>query len=86
VPLVQVIAGRDGRVRRAELDRQVRVALDAELQRLGVEVGCREHLPADLEDRHLVPEREILHRAGQRQACRLELMLVHDSPSRSWPP
>jgi len=80
VPLVQVITGPDRLVRGPELDREVRVALDADLQRRAVEDGKREHLPAHLEDRHLVPEREVLHRARQRQAGRLEFMLVHDRP------
>jgi hypothetical protein len=83
VPLVQVVAGRDGGIGGAQLDRELGVALDAQLQRLAVEVAGREHLPLDLEDRHLVPERELLPGAGKRQALRLELVFVHDVPPRN---
>ena len=68
VPLVQMVAGPDRLVGAPELDREVRIALDTDLQRRAVEQGKREHLAADLEDRHLVPERELLHRTRQRQA------------------
>jgi len=34
------------------------------------------------EDRYLIPERQVLHRTRQRQAPCLELVLIHDPPSR----
>ena len=77
VPLVQVIARRDGWMGGPQLDRELRVAFDAQLQRLSVQAGQGEHLPADLEHRHLVAERELLLGTRQRQARCLELVLIH---------
>src|SRR5215469_6086381 len=77
VPLVQVVAGGDGRVTGPKLNRQIRIALETDLQRLAVKVGRGEHLPADLEYRHFVAEREVLDRSGKCQAIRLELMPIH---------
>src|SRR5690348_17088704 len=83
MPLVQVVAGHDSRMSGPQLDRELRVAFDAQLQWLSVQAGQGEHLPADLEDRYLVTERELLPGTRQRQARCLELVLIHDVPLRT---
>jgi hypothetical protein len=76
-----VVSGGDGRVGGPQLGREFRLALEAQFQRIAVQVAEREHLPRNLEHRYLVAEREVLHRTGQGQACRLEFTRIHDAPS-----
>src|SRR5215813_1233598 len=58
VTLVQVVAGLDLVVGPAQLLTELGLALDADLQRLSLQLGEREHLPARLEDGRLGTERE----------------------------
>src|SRR5262249_32453755 len=58
VALVQVVAGLDLVVRPAQLLAEFRLALDADLQWLSLQLDEREHLAADLEDGRLRAERE----------------------------
>jgi predicted kinase len=60
VPLVQVVAGRDGGIAGAQALGQVRIALEAHAARRLAERDKREHPADDLEHRHLVAERVVL--------------------------
>src|SRR5713226_8018875 len=72
VPLVHVIAGRDSRVRGAQLLGEVRLALDVHLERALVQPAEREYASADPEDRDFWPEREVLARAREGEAAPAE--------------
>ena len=76
MPLVQVIARRNGRIVGAQPDGKFGVALKAYLQRPVTEVAGGEHLAADLEHRHLVAERKVFMCSGQRQAPCPEFIAV----------
>jgi hypothetical protein len=76
-------------VRGAELHGEVRLALDAQLERPRLKLAQGEHLPADLEDRDLIAERELLDSPGQSQAPVLESAAIHNRilpPSAGWHP
>jgi hypothetical protein len=77
VALVEVVAGADGGIAGAEGDRELRLALEADPQRLPVKRAQREDLAGDLEHRGLGPEREVLDRARMVQAPRTQLGGIH---------
>jgi hypothetical protein len=68
VTLVEVVAGTDRRIARAQADGELGIALEAYLERPARETAEREHLPGDLEDRDAGGERELLVGARERQA------------------
>jgi hypothetical protein len=69
VALVEVVAGADRRIGVAQLLGEDRVALEADVQRLALQRGQREHLAAHLEDRQIGAEREFLDRSREREAA-----------------
>jgi len=69
VALVEVVAGADRGIGVAQLLGEDRVALEADVQRLALQRGQREHLPAHLEDRQVGTERELLDRSREREAA-----------------
>jgi hypothetical protein len=77
VLLVQVVTRKNGRVRRAEHVRPIRVALQAHAGRVRVAGYEREHLPADLANRRVRPERIRLGSAGLRRTDRSDLVVRH---------
>ena len=78
VALVEVISGDDRLVLRPQHLADVGVALHADVDRVGVAAGEREHLPSRrLEDRDVGAERERLGRAVQRQAVGVQLVPDH---------
>src|SRR5580765_5744893 len=77
VALVQVVAGLDLVVRPAQLLAELGLALDAHLQRLLLQRGEREHLPAHLEHGRLGAERKRLLGAGELQAQTAQLSGGH---------
>src|SRR5215470_14844372 len=84
VPLVQVIAGLDLVVRPPQLLTELRLALDAHLQRLPLQLGEREHLPAHLEHRCLGAEREGLLGTRELQAETAQLRCVYANASSAF--
>src|SRR6266516_2064059 len=60
VPLVEVVAGGDGRITAAQVGRQAGIALEADAARCRAQRHQREHLPGDLEDGHFITERVVL--------------------------
>ena len=81
--LVQVVAGTDRGVARTQVDRDLRLALDAELQRRAVKSAKGEHLPGHLEHRVLRAEREVLKRPNLRETASPQLRRVHASNRRT---
>src|ERR687892_147607 len=70
-------AGTDRGIAVAQRDRQVRLALDAHLERRANESAEGEHLAGDLEHGRLGPEREVLDRPGLPNAPRTQLGRIH---------
>src|SRR5207253_2329984 len=83
VALVQVVAGTDRGVARTQVDRDLRLALDAEFQRRAVKSAKGEHLPGHLEHRVLRAEREVLERPNLRETASPQLRRVHASNRRT---
>src|SRR5436309_2200069 len=71
------VAGLDLVVGSAQLLAELRLALDAHLERLPLELSEREHLPAHLEHRGLRTERERLLGAREPQAESAQLRRRH---------
>jgi hypothetical protein len=84
VPLVLVVPRTDPGVRRPQLERARRVALEVD-DRLVAERDEREHLPADLHHRDLVAERVGLLGTRQGEAQREHAVTVHAAAPRHVP-
>ena len=79
--LVEVPAGADRGVAVAERDGEIRLALDADLERRALQPAEGEDLAGDLEHRVLGPEREVLDRASLSEAPGAQLGRIH-APDR----
>src|SRR4029079_11965672 len=87
MPLVEVVSGSNGFVAGPEALGELRIALDAHLERAGVEQAEREHLARHLEHRGSLAERELFRGSRLRQARSSQRTRGHQRPTyTSWWP
>jgi hypothetical protein len=77
VALIEVISGKDCRVRQAQFLGEVGLALEADPKRVGAELGQGKHLSVDLEHRGLGAERKRFLGSAKRQTVIAKLRGIH---------